>query len=83
MAIVNKYRLIERMTRNDAILLAYNKDGDGGDFYRENGHLNETLDFMMEQSDKVRDVILAAALRYLRKYEVQKQEFIKTIYNQD
>lgn len=83
MKALTKYKFIERITRKDGIFLAYNDGNGGGGFYRENGSLKESIDFIMEQSDQAKDFILEAACRYLRKYEIQKQEFVKELYNNE
>lgn len=83
MKVLTKYKWIERLTRREGVFLAYNDGKDGGGFFRENGRMQESIDFIMEQSDQARDFILSAACRYLRKYEIQKQEFAKQLYNNE
>ena len=61
----------------------FNRDGNGGGFANIDKHLGETAQFLMEQSDVVKDFIIDAACTYLKKYEVQKQEFAKRLYNKD
>ena len=80
---IAKYRFIERITRNDEIILAYNNKKGGGGFMRSEGHLGESIDFLMERNDEIKDFILDSACAYLRKYEIQKQEFAKRLYNND
>lgn len=78
-----KYRLIQRMCSKDEILLIYHKGDQGGGFMNLDAGLPESADFLMERSDGIKDFILEAARRYLEKYEIQKQEFIKKLYNKD
>lgn len=78
-----KYRRIQRRCSDDEILLMYRKGDQGGGFMNFGGGLLETADFLMERSDAIRDFIVEAARAYLSKYEIQKQEFIKKLYNQD
>lgn len=78
-----KYKLIRFLARNDEALVMYYRDGDGGGFMKNDGGLPETIQFLMERSDAIKDFIVNAACEYLRKYEVQKQEFAKKLYNQE
>lgn len=78
-----KYRRIQRRCSDDEILLIYRKGEQGGGFMNLAAGLLESADFLMERSDGIKDFILEAARRYLEKYEIQKQEFIKKLYNKD
>lgn len=78
-----KYRRIQRRCSDDEILLIYRKGEQGGGFMNYNVGLLESADFLMERSDGIKDFILEAARHYLEKYEIQKQEFIKKLYNKD
>lgn len=78
-----KYRRIQRRCADDEILLMYRNGDQGGGFMNYDVGLLETADFLMERSDAIRDFIVEAARVYLSKYEIQKQEFIKKLYNQD
>lgn len=78
-----KYRFIQKMCNKEELLLMYRKGEQGGGFMNFDSGLLETADFLMERSDAIRDFIVEAARAYLSKYEIQKQEFIKKLYNQD
>jgi hypothetical protein len=78
-----KYRRIQRRCSDDEILLIYRNGESGGGFMNLDAGLLESADFLMERSDGIKDFILEAARRYLEKYEIQKQEFIKKLYNKD
>lgn len=78
-----KYRRIQRRCSDDEILLIYRKGESGGGFMNLDAGLLESADFLMERSDGIKDFILEAARQYLEKYEIQKQEFIKKLYNKD
>lgn len=83
MSVTSKYKLFRALCSKDEILLLYYSNGEGGGFMNLGGGLYETARFLMEKNDTIKKFILDAASDYLKQYEIQKQEFVKELYNQD
>lgn len=83
MSVATKYRIFHRLCSKDEVLLMYSSNGEGGGFMNLGGGLFETAKFLMEKNDTIKEFILVAAAGYLKQYEIQKQEFVKELYNQD
>lgn len=83
MRTITKYKLIRKLCKSDEQLVIFHNNGKAGGFMNAGDGLADVTQQLMESCDAIKDFIVDAACTYLKKYEVQKQEFAKRLYNQE